>query len=79
MEQDTYSSCSVEFRDRKMAIIRILVTLISVQLIGGEKILAVFPSDIKSHFTLGKVVLTELANRGHEVTCKFNHNKLNLS
>lgn len=51
-----------------MANIRILLlTLMSVQLIYGEKILAVFPSDVKSHFTLGKVVLTELANRGHEV------------
>lgn len=58
----------MEFRDRKMAIIRILMlTLISVQLIDGAKILAVFPSDIKSHFTLGKVVLEKLANRGHEV------------
>lgn len=51
-----------------MAIIRALVlTLLSVQLIAAAKILAVFPSDVKSHFILGKVVLTELANRGHEV------------
>lgn len=51
-----------------MAKIQILIfALISVQLIAGEKILAVFPSDVKSHFTLGKVVLKELANRGHEV------------
>lgn len=52
-----------------MAIIRIsLLVLISVNLIAGEKILAVFPSDVKSHFILGKIVLKELANRGHEVT-----------
>lgn len=51
-----------------MAIIRILMlTLLLVHLIDGAKILAVFPSDVKSHFNLGKVVLTELANRGHEV------------
>lgn len=50
-----------------MANIRILMlTLMSMQ-ISGENILAVFPSDVKSHFTLGKIVLTELANRGHEV------------
>lgn len=45
----------------------VILALMSVQLIGAEKILAVFPSDVKSHFTLGKVVLRELANRGHEV------------
>lgn len=57
------------FRGQKMAKIGVfmLMTLMSVHQIGGEKILAVFPSDVKSHFTLGKVVLTELANRGHEV------------
>lgn len=47
--------------------ILILTLMTVVQSITGEKILAVFPSDVKSHFTLGKVVLTELANRGHEV------------
>ncbi|KAJ6647865.1 UDP-glycosyltransferase UGT5 [Pseudolycoriella hygida] len=46
----------------------ILITLLSVELANGAKILAVFPSDVKSHFVLGKVVLTELANRGHEIT-----------
>lgn len=51
-----------------MANIRILLLALmcSVQLIDGAKILAVFPSDVKSHFILGKVVLTELANRGHQ-------------
>jgi len=44
------------------------LAVISVQLIAGEKILAVFPSDVKSHFNLGRVVLRELANRGHEIT-----------
>ncbi|KAG4070453.1 hypothetical protein HA402_005685 [Bradysia odoriphaga] len=46
----------------------LLTLMCSVHLIDGAKILAVFPSDVKSHFTLGKVVLTELADRGHEIT-----------
>lgn len=37
----------------------------------ASNILAVFPSDYKSHYTLGKVVFTELANRGHKVFFVF--------
>lgn len=30
-------------------------------------ILAIFPCDSKSHFSLGEVIFTELASRGHKV------------
>lgn len=45
-----------------------ILALMSMQLVTGAKILAIFPSDVKSHFTLGTVVLRELASRGHEVS-----------
>lgn len=41
------------------------------QVVDAANILAVFPSDYKSHFTLGRVLFSELANRGHQVTGIF--------
>lgn len=35
--------------------------------VQAENILAIFPSDYRSHFTFGKVLFNELANRGHTV------------
>lgn len=34
---------------------------------NAANILAVFPSDHKSHFTLGRALFAELAQRGHQV------------
>lgn len=34
---------------------------------AGANILAVFPSDYRSHFTLGSVLFAALAQRGHNV------------
>lgn len=50
---------------------KIAITLLVIFLgehCNGAKILGVFPYPSKSHHILGKTLLKELANRGHEVT-----------
>jgi glucuronosyltransferase len=39
----------------------------------GAKILAIFPFQAKSHFTVASALLQELANRGHDVTVISHH------
>lgn len=38
---------------------------------AGANILAVFPSDYRSHFTLGSALFGALAERGHHVSIWF--------
>lgn len=45
----------------------------------AANILAVFPSDHKSHFTLARVLFTELAERGHQVCVLYETQKKRLS
>lgn len=59
-----------KFQKTTMLVTRAIAIVLVLQYFGiadASRILAVFPSNYKSHYTLGKVVFTELANRGHQV------------
>jgi len=45
-----------------------MLTLMSVAMTRGAKVLGVFPVPALSHLTLQKALMFELARRGHEVT-----------
>lgn len=46
----------------------ILITVCTLKILSAAKILAVFPSDYKSHFFIGRSIVKTLADRGHEIT-----------
>jgi menaquinone-dependent protoporphyrinogen IX oxidase len=46
----------------------LLLFLVIAGTCSASRILAVFPMDYKSHFTLASALVKELADRGHEVT-----------
>jgi len=54
-----------------------MLTLMPVALIRAAKVLGVFPFPSRSHLTVQKSLMLELARRGHEVTAvsSFPENK----
>lgn len=64
---------------KAVAYTSVIVTVVFVLMVAqtphcsAANILAVFPSDYKSHFTLGSVLIAALAKRGHHVSV---HNNL---
>ena len=46
----------------------LMLTLMSVAMARGAKVLGVFPFPAKSHIIFPKALMFELARRGHEVT-----------
>jgi glucuronosyltransferase len=56
----------------------LMLTLMPVAMIGGAKVLGVFPFPVRSHLIVQKPLMLELARRGHEVTVvsSFPENKV---
>lgn len=52
---------------RLVALLTLCVGLVPTPCSAGANILAVFPSDYRSHLTLGSALFTALAERGHNV------------
>lgn len=50
----------------------------AIQLSNSARILALFPSPLKSHFIVFEALLMELANRGHTLTVVTSHPKENV-
>jgi len=46
----------------------LMLTLMSVAMTSGAKVLGVFPFPSRSHLIVQKALMFELARRGHEVT-----------
>jgi hypothetical protein len=57
----------------------LMLTLMSVAMTRGAKVLGVFPFPARSHLILQKALMFELVRRGHEVTVvsSFAKNKAN--